>query len=92
MKTRLILVCSAALLTSAALANDMDKQESKSGTSDTFKSLDTDGDGKISKAEASANAHIAASFDKLDGNSDGYVTKREFERNTMPKQKPGSNY
>lgn len=88
MKTRLILVCSAALLTSAALADDKDKVESNGGGS-TFKTLDADNDGKISKEEAAANEHFANSFDKLDGNSDGYVSKREFQRNTMKRPKPG---
>ena len=86
MKTSLILLCSAALLSSAVLADD--KMESKS-SGDTFKSLDTDNDGKISKEEAAANEHFAAGFDRLDGNSDGYVTKREFNRNTMKRPKPG---
>lgn len=86
MKTRLVLLCSVALLSTAALADD--KMEEK-GSGDTFKMLDTDGDGKISKSEASANEHLANSFDKLDGNSDGFVTKREWQRNTVRRQKPG---
>ena len=86
MKTRLILLCSAALLTSAALADD--KTDTKSG-GDTFTTLDADGDGKISKEEAATNEHFAATFDRLDGNSDGFVSKREFRRNTMKRPKPG---
>jgi Ca2+-binding EF-hand superfamily protein len=89
MKTRIILMCSAALLTSAALANDEANDMDTKGSSGSFASLDADGDGKLSKDEAAANDHIAASFDKLDGNSDGYVTKREFRRNTMHRPKPG---
>jgi len=86
MKTRLILMCAAALLSTAALADD--KMEEK-GSGDAFKALDTDGDGKVSKSEAAANEHVANSFDKLDGNSDGYVTKREWQRNTMRRPKSG---
>ena len=86
MKTRVMILCTAALLSAAALADD--KPEPKaSGTS--FKALDADGDGKLSKEEAAVNEHIASSFDKLDGNSDGYVTQREFQRNTMRRPKPG---
>jgi Ca2+-binding EF-hand superfamily protein len=87
MKTRLMLLCAAVLLSSAALADDNKMDEKGSG--DTFKALDTDGDGKVSKSEAAANEHFANSFDKLDGNSDGYVTKREWQRNTMRRPKPG---
>lgn len=86
MKTRLIVLCSAALLSTAALAAD---NPDAKGPGEAFKTLDTDGDGKISKSEAAANEQVANSFDKLDGNSDGYVTKREWQRNTMPRQKPG---
>ena len=86
MKTGLILLCSAALLSTAALAED---NPDAKGSGETFKTLDTDGDGKISKSEAAAKEHIANSFDKLDGNSDGYVTKREWQRNTMRRPKPG---
>jgi hypothetical protein len=86
MKTGLILLCSAALLSTAAIADD---KSDSTGSGGTFKSLDADGDGKITKDEAAANAHFANSFDKLDRNSDGYVSKREFRLNTMKRPKPG---
>jgi Ca2+-binding EF-hand superfamily protein len=38
---------------------------------------DTDGDGKISKAEAPER--MQGFFDNLDGDSDGFVTKDEME-------------
>jgi len=85
MNYRLVLLCSAALASSAAIAEDTQKPAE---SADTFKSVDVDGDGKISKTEATANAAIASNFEALDGNSDGYVSKREFRRNTMPKPKP----
>jgi Ca2+-binding EF-hand superfamily protein len=88
MKTGLILLCSAALFSTAVLADDKSDTDSR-GTSDAFKTLDADGDGKVSKAEAAVNEHFANSFDKLDGNSDGYVTKREWQRNPMPRPKIG---
>lgn len=89
MKTRIILLCSAALLSSAALANEAANDTDAKGAGATFKALDTDGDGKLSKDEAAANTQLSASFDKLDGNSDGFVSKREFQRNTMPRPKAG---
>jgi Ca2+-binding EF-hand superfamily protein len=87
MKYQVILACSA-LLATAAVAGD-DDTRSKEGSADTFKTLDVDGDGKISKTEATANASIAGNFESLDSDSDGFVSKSEFKRNTMPKPKPG---
>jgi len=86
MKTRVMLLSTIALLSTSLLADDRPKTK-ESG--DTFKALDTDNDGKISKEEASVSEHFSNGFDKLDGNSDGYVTKREFQRNTMRRAKPG---
>src|SRR5438045_6256515 len=40
-----------------------------------WKKLDTDGDGRISRAEAQANApRLAEHFDQVDANGDGYIT------------------
>jgi Ca2+-binding EF-hand superfamily protein len=90
MKDHLALLCSAALLlASAAMAEDTQRARS---SGEIFKSLDTDGDGKVSKQEAAANEGFAKQFDSLDGNSDGYVTRRELSRNTMPKPTPGPSY
>jgi Ca2+-binding EF-hand superfamily protein len=89
MKTGLILLCSAALFSTAALANDEPDAKSAGGI---FQTLDADGDGKISKSEAEANQGFANHFDKLDGNSDGFVSKREYQRNTRAKPKPGPGY
>jgi Ca2+-binding EF-hand superfamily protein len=44
-----------------------------------WKKLDTDGDGRISKAEAQAGApRLAEHFDQLDANKDGYLTPDEL--------------
>ena len=44
-----------------------------------FKKIDTDGDGRISKAEAQANApRLYAHFDQIDTNGDGYITPEEL--------------
>jgi Ca2+-binding EF-hand superfamily protein len=86
LKPHLALLCSAALLSTAALADD-DTQRTKA-SSDSFAALDADGDGKVSKDEAAGHEDIVNSFDRLDRDRDGFVTKREFRRNTMPKPKP----
>jgi Ca2+-binding EF-hand superfamily protein len=44
-----------------------------------FARIDTDGDGRISRAEAQANApRLAEHFDQVDANHDGFVTKDEL--------------
>jgi hypothetical protein len=78
-------LCAAALLSTAAIADDTPR---KSSATDAFSSLDADGDEKLSKDEAAGNEDLASRFEKLDGNSDGFVSKREFRRHTMPKPKP----
>ena len=51
----------------AAFAND---------SATKFKSMDTDGDGRISRAEHAAGARMM--FDKMDTNHDGIVTQQEY--------------
>ena len=43
----------------------------------TFESLDANSDGKISKAEAAANASVSAQFSKYDQNGDGFIERSE---------------
>jgi Ca2+-binding EF-hand superfamily protein len=43
----------------------------------TFESLDTNSDGRISKAEAEANANVKAQFSSYDKNADGYIERSE---------------
>jgi Ca2+-binding EF-hand superfamily protein len=83
MKYALIVVCTAALASAAAVAEDSSRTKD---TTDLFKTVDADADGKVSKEEAAANTTFANNFSALDGNSDGVVTEREYRRNTMPKK------
>jgi hypothetical protein len=45
----------------------------------TFESLDTDSDGKISKAEAAANSSVTAQFSRYDKNGDGFIEREEVD-------------
>lgn len=45
---------------------------------DVFTRLDTDKDGKISKAEASKGPRLSKHFDVVDADHDGFVTKAEL--------------
>jgi len=54
-------------------------QERAQRMAEHWKKLDTDGDGRVSLAEAQANApRLAQHFDQVDANGDGYVTPDEM--------------
>jgi hypothetical protein len=44
-----------------------------------LKKLDTDGDGRISRAEAQAAPRLAEHFDEIDANKDGFITMEEMK-------------
>jgi Ca2+-binding EF-hand superfamily protein len=46
----------------------------------SFESLDKNGDGKISLAEASNDDALFVAFKSLDGNKDGELTREEFAK------------
>lgn len=43
-----------------------------------FQAMDTDGDDRISRAEAQANPALAAEFDTLDTHHSGYLTREQL--------------
>jgi hypothetical protein len=57
----------------------------------TFESLDTNSDGKISKAEAAANENVSAQFSKYDKDGNGFIEKAEVSAtNTAPSEEAPS--
>lgn len=52
----------------------------KAQRAEHWKHLDSDGDGKVSKAEAQANApRLFAHFAEIDANGDGFITVEELK-------------
>jgi len=88
----------AALLPLAAFAQSPSQDQTsdpstqpQQGQGATFESLDTNSDGRISKAEAEANANVKAQFSSYDVNGDGYIERSEVtsannSRSETPKQ------
>jgi len=56
------------------------------GGGQTWASLDTDGNGTISKSEAQANAGLAQVFDQADANKDGELTPDEYKAYVQAQQ------
>lgn len=73
-------------LAGTALANDHDKM-GKSGAS--FDALDTNRDGRISRAEAAADSKI--SFAQADTNGDGYLDNMEYSKASKMKSGESSS-
>ncbi len=62
-------------------------QTSVSSKADAFKSLDLDGDGLVSKAEAAGHDEVTRAFDAGDRNRDGKLSLAEYERYGKAKEK-----
>ena len=78
-KTVIALAVTALLPLSAAMAADQyGKDKEKTGMGMSFDKLDTNKDGKISQAEASADTDLV--FTSADVNGDGYLDKSEWRK------------
>jgi len=52
----------------------------------TFESLDTNGDDKISKDEASASQSVSSQFSRYDQNGDGFIDRAEVAATNHPSE------
>lgn len=81
--SRLIAGAAVTLLPLAAFAQSPGPdptQQPTQGQGATFESLDKDGDGRISKSEAEANATVKSQFASYDLNGDGFIERAEVSK------------
>jgi hypothetical protein len=76
-KTIIALAVAALIPMGAAVAGDYGNKDDKSAMHNSFKKLDTNKDGRISQAEASADTTIV--FSSADANGDGYLDSDEWK-------------
>lgn len=77
MTTKLVSILSVAtLLVGVAVADDSEK--SMTSQDATFKSMDQNADSRLSKAEVVSDTMLAEHFADVDGDSDGYLSMREY--------------
>jgi Ca2+-binding EF-hand superfamily protein len=61
-----------------AAAQAAESDQPASSAEEMFKSLDRDGDQRLSKSEAAKDRSLSRTFAYLDSNGDGYLTVREY--------------
>ena len=77
-KTVVLGMSAAALLATAAFAQDEDTTRLAAADNASFMKLDTDADGRVSAIEAAADSKVAQGFTAADADKDGYLSKAEF--------------
>jgi hypothetical protein len=77
MKSAIFAGALAALAVGAALANEPTSTTASGGV--TFKSLDANGDGRISQTEAQANPDLSAGFSTAVSDPNKGMTQAEFD-------------
>ena len=77
-RTLIALTLAAVIPLGAAVAGDQYGKDKTGTMNPAFDKLDTNRDGRISQAEASADANIV--FSSADANGDGYLDKSEWKK------------
>jgi hypothetical protein len=72
----------------ADAANKPARSTEANATGDDFDTLDTDHDGRISRAEAGASQAFNARFKTLDADGDGYVSNAEYREGLRATRAP----
>ena len=88
-RTLIAAAIAAVLPLGAAIAADNDQYGSKDKSTmhdSSFKKLDTNGDGRISQAEAAADSSVV--FSSADANGDGYLDNDEWKSSKKGSKKP----
>jgi len=95
------LLIATTLVSAKTFAQEQQPQQPKHDREGFFKKIDTDGDGKLSKAEVDAAASkddnkglakLKENFDTIDANKDGFLDKDElkaYRQKQGPRQKGG---
>ena len=78
MNLRIITGVVAALAAGAAIAGDPMNTTASTDAAATFKSLDTDGNGRISESEAASHAELSAGYRTAVSDSASGMTMEEF--------------
>lgn len=91
----LVLLLIVASCASSRVETDMERTQAAQGRSgqppgidQLLSEMDSDGDGKLSKSEA--QGPIANDFNKIDQNSDGFITRSELENAPKPSRESGN--
>jgi Ca2+-binding EF-hand superfamily protein len=77
MKKALTSMCAATVL-AVGLAAAADQDTPPAGADAMFKSLDRDGDQRLSRSEVAQDKTLVEDFAALDADGDGYLTTREY--------------
>jgi hypothetical protein len=85
MKSAILAGALAALTVGAAFAEEP-MSTTPASPSVTFKSLDTNGDGRISQTEAQANPELSSGYSGAVGDSSKGMTQQEFDAWTASRQ------
>ena len=64
-----------------------DQEKLAAGVDTVFKSLDRDGDQRVSKSEATGNTMLTEHFATIDADKDGYLTEREYSAHVSDMKK-----